>query len=253
MEDNRELVVRESNILTLDYSNPEVLKTIRDNYAKNTTEEEFGLFLVHCKSSGLNPIRREIWCIKTSKGLQIMTGINGFYRCANSHPEFNGIETSLEFDEMTGHLSHAICKVWRKNMTNPIIGTAYYSDYFKSASDSWRNYPNRMLEKCAEALSLRKAFPQELSNIYEEGELDNLEAVETKSANQPIARQIFRYDISSVPENDHPKLIEFLNFSHARFLGGTIYESDWPLARLGMYEIKDRGNLEQPAAMESSN
>jgi hypothetical protein len=49
----------------------------------------------YCKATGLNPFKKEIWCIKASQGLQIMTGINGFWAIANASDTFDGAEVGL--------------------------------------------------------------------------------------------------------------------------------------------------------------
>ena len=52
--------------------------------------------------------------------------------------------------------------------------TARWSEYYPGDQQGhmWKKMPNRMLEKCAEALALRKAFPSELSGLYVREELD---------------------------------------------------------------------------------
>ena len=44
--------------------------------------------------------------------------------------------------------------------------------------DGWRKMPRIMIEKCAEALALRKAWPDDFSGLYGEGELDRAEALD---------------------------------------------------------------------------
>lgn len=47
-----------------------------------------------------------------------------------------------------------------------------------SAKDGWRKMPRVMIEKCAEALALRKAWPDDFSGLYGEGELDRAESLD---------------------------------------------------------------------------
>ena len=76
----------------------EKLAVIKNTLAQGATDAELSLFVQLCKSTGLNPFQKEIWFIKT-KGyakrdgtqvggrVQLMTGVDGFYRIAYSHPQ----------------------------------------------------------------------------------------------------------------------------------------------------------------------
>ena len=84
------------NATGLDYTDEKLLKVIKDSVAHEATPEEFQFFVEYCKSTRLNPFKREVWFVKTKgytnkKGyavpakVQIMTGINGYLAIANSH------------------------------------------------------------------------------------------------------------------------------------------------------------------------
>jgi len=165
--------------MTLDYSSPAVVQTIRDTFAKGASPEEFTMFLGLCKGTGLNPFKKEIWFIKTKSGAQIMTGINGYYAIANNQAQYDGIETELvgEQEVTEGKITlkvpiKAVARVYRKDRSKPSTAEAYWDEYSKPLLSQygnktlWGQMPRLMLQKCAESVALRKAFPQELNGTY---------------------------------------------------------------------------------------
>jgi hypothetical protein len=50
--------------------------------------------------------------------------------------------------------------------------TARWSEYCPDNAPMWKRMPHTMLGKCAEALALRKAFPQQLAGLYSREEMD---------------------------------------------------------------------------------
>jgi phage recombination protein Bet len=139
------------------------LATLRNTIAPGLSDAEFGLFGEIVKSTGLNPFTKEIWAIKAGGRLQLMTGINGFLRIANSHPAFDGMEVSFEWDNKT--LISSTVKVYRKDRRFPSVATAYMAEYAK-ATPIWKQMPTVMLSKCAKSLAIREAFIQELGGLY---------------------------------------------------------------------------------------
>lgn len=65
----------------------------------------------------------------------------------------------------------------RHNFHQPLFATALFKSYVQTNSagepiSRWRTDPAGMLAKCAEALALRRAFPNEMSGLYTTEEMD---------------------------------------------------------------------------------
>lgn len=222
------------------------LEVIRQTVAKGATPEEFELFIQLCKSTGLNPFKREIWFIKTGQGVQMMTGINGFYAIANSHSAFDGIET--ETIEQGDRLVKAVARVYRKDRSRPTTAEAYYSEFAKNYGN-WKTMPRVMLSKCAESMALRKAFPQELNQIYSAEEMPAEYQSEPQVAkqqtvvvkpSQPKPAKKHYYEVSSMEGENLSAAVDYLAAAGAVFNSDyDCYESDKPLKKLVRYELSE--------------
>lgn len=170
----------------LDFSDKEMLSTLKDNIAPEATPSEFKMFVEFCKGTGLNPFKREIWFIKTKSytskdgkkvegKVQMMTGIAGFYAIANSHPQYDGMEETI-IKRDGERIVRAIAKVWRKDRRFPSIGIAEFKEYCPEKNQYnnnsiWFTKPIVMISKAAESIALRKAFPNELNGLYTQEEM----------------------------------------------------------------------------------
>ena len=101
----------------------EQVAIVKANVAQGTTNNELAYFLSVCKSTGLNPLNKEIWCYKDYQGkLIIFTGRDGFLAKAQQHPNYAGLRSSevcendeIEIDIPRGLVEHKINpkKYWR--------------------------------------------------------------------------------------------------------------------------------------------
>lgn len=217
-------IIPETN--ELDYSNAKVLGVIKATIAPDATNEEFAYFIALCQSTHLNPLKREIWFIKTKSytnkrgetvdgKVQIMTGVNGFYAIANSYEEFDGIEIETTRDK-DGRPIESCARAWRKDRKFPSTGRAIWAEdageekSYSGKLTVWGQRPSVMLEKVAEARALRKAFPQQLSNLYLPEEFDASEReVVVKPAEKAAALDKILAEPVLVPEpqeQEQPKI-----------------------------------------------
>jgi len=252
-------------------NNMEMLQALRNTVAPGLTEPEFLLFAEMCRATGLNPAVKEIWAIKAGGRLQLMTGINGFLKIANSHPSFDGMEVSHEWDGK--NLVSCTVKVHRKDRKFPAIATAYMSEYCKP-SPIWKQMPSVMLAKCAKSLAIREAFIQELGGLYTAEEMpssfaapipqapEGMETVVSTKTGEVIGfkgenvviegiepvkvpekastRRIpTYYDISRMDEAKKTKAAAYLRDCEAKHVYGDVYRSPIRLDRLTDYVTED--------------
>ncbi len=138
-----------------------------------------------CKRSGLSPFRsNQVYCISRGGKWTIQMAIDGFRIIAGRTGLLDGSpEPEYKFDK-DGKVWAVTVNVYRKDASRPFGDTLFMSDYNKGQG-MWKNIPNKMLSKCAEAAAYRKAFPAELAGFYEESE------IQIASHAQPAPEQKF--------------------------------------------------------------
>jgi phage recombination protein Bet len=216
----------------LDYSDPEMVKTLKATVALGATDAEFAMFAGLAKSTGLNPFKREIWFIKTpgytkkdgtrtDAKVQIMTGILGFLAIANSHPQYDGMECDIERGK-DGKPVKAVAKVYRKDRRFPAVAEAIWledsqpTESYHGKPTIWGKMPSVMLAKVAKSRALREAFPQELGGLYTQEEMPAEYSIERTDEETKTASE------SAKPANGQPQ-----NGTSARtFPANEHYEPD---------------------------
>lgn len=150
------------------------LELIKKTVAKGATDLELELFLHACKRTGLDPLMKQIYCIKRGDKMAMQTGIDGYRLIADRTGKYAGSDEPayvLADDGWPDVASVTVTKMV-DGVPCKFSASARWKEYCQESSPMWKKMPFLMLGKCAEALALRKAFPAELSGVYTHEEMD---------------------------------------------------------------------------------
>jgi len=150
------------------------LALIKKTLAKDATDDELQLFFYDCQRRGVHPLDGLIHFTKRSGRYRPVTSIDFMrLRAAATHEclgiddaVFHGPPKTVEFSATVTVYRHV------QGQRCAFTATARWAEYVPDQAFMWQKMPHTMLGKCAEALALRKGFPQELSGLYESAELD---------------------------------------------------------------------------------
>ena len=176
----------------------------------DVSDAELAAFLHECQRRKLDPFSRQIYLIgrydrrKGRKVYRSQTSIDGFRLVARRSADKSGIEYSYEdtiwFDDKGGRHevwlspgSPAAAKVVVVRNGCRFDAVARFGAYVQTDRDGepqglWKNMPDVLIAKCAEALALRKAFPEDLGGIYTEEEMAQADNPQRVTATVEVVR-----------------------------------------------------------------
>jgi phage recombination protein Bet len=195
--------------------------TLRTLGVKDATREDLAVFFHQSVRTGLDPFARQIYMIgrwsREGTKQTIQTGIDGYRliarRAADRAHETLGYADTLWCGEdgqwrdvWLASTPPAAAKVTVLRAGQTFAATALWSEYAQVKKDGeptqmWEKMSSTMLAKCAEALALRKAFPQDLSGIYTSEEMSQADnsTVPAVVAPEPVKTVLRRRQVEPEP------------------------------------------------------
>lgn len=182
------------------WNNPEKLKEIRRMVSPSTplSDMEFSFLVELGRATQLNPFMKEIWAVKyrrknrdtgkyEDQPAQIFIGRDGYRKTAQRQPDYeyhqvNAVYSKDDFkisnDEIQhnygfsnrGDLLGAYCIVKRRSSRKYTYVMVTMSEY-NLCQGLWKDKPETMIKKVAEAQAVRQAFQEVLAGTYSDAEI----------------------------------------------------------------------------------
>ncbi len=199
MTEQQAIVVHRDVSGPLEFSEEQV-QLLRDGYAPGASPIEFRMLLEVARLRRLNPFLKQIHFVKrrskdqrTDQWVENWTSqvsIDGLRAIAQRTGLYDGQDEPTFEHDKDGLILSARVAVYRKDWSRPAVGVARWSEYVQTTHNGnptkfWSTMPYVMIGKCAESLALRKAFPEDLSDLYTDEEMqqaDNTQRLDNGSS-----------------------------------------------------------------------
>ena len=225
---------------------------IKNNFAKNATDDEFAIYINFCEKAGVDPLRGQSHFIKygndkygkPSKPI-MMIGIDGFQARATSDPRYEGmaanavcVNDNFKMNPVDGIIEHsfgvkdrgviagAYAILKRKEMPNAVIWVDFKE--YDLGRNLWTTKKAVMIVKIAKATLLRREYPDSFSGVYapeefgaeitEKGDfVGEVDITPKKSSKQPkvVKPEIQEAEFKDVGEPKPERKAEIEEFDNA--------------------------------------
>lgn len=175
--------------------NEKQLAVLKQIGVQGATQGDLDIFFNYCQRTGLDPFARQIYMINRGGKWGIQASIDGLRIVAQRSGNYGG-QTPTQWCGPDGVWTDvwlattppvaARVGVYYKDVQNPTWAVAKWDSYAVPQNPIWKKMPDLMLAKCAEALALRKAFPNDLSGIYTSEEMAQADVDKKPAEAKPV-------------------------------------------------------------------
>lgn len=235
---NNQLTETKNNHLSVTYNLPngdvmtldaDTVRNFLTNGNATISDKEIAMYVNLCKAQRLNPFLKDAYLIKYSDKTpaSIIVSKEAFMKRAEESPNYEGLEAGIivalpngKFIEREGTFKLANeeiiggwARVYKKGKKPSYVSVSYeeyaQKDNNGNINSMWRSKKATMIRKVAIVQAMREAFPERLSGMYTEDEIDrNIENADTSTVEQSKTA----YDLSDMNEiNEEATVVSTYN------------------------------------------
>lgn len=184
---SQEIVTIQTSQKEMVIYNKDQIDLIKRTVAQGATDDELKLFVKQCERTQLDPFSKQIYFMKDKNGkVSTITSIDGFRLIAERSGAYEG-QTKVEWcgadkiwtDVWLENVPPRAARVgvFKKNFREALYAVALFDEYAGKYQNGdltfmWKKMSSFMIGKVAEALAIRKAFPNDLSGVYSSEEAE---------------------------------------------------------------------------------
>ncbi len=174
-------------------------RIIRENLVSgggNVTNQEIVYFIHLCRAMGLNPFIKDAYLIKYGdQPAQTVTSIAAIQKRAEQSQDFDGYQAGIILVKEDGNIEYrpgsfhlkereklvgGWADVYKKNRSHPYRACVSFDEYVQrkkngEVNSMWGTKPGTMIRKVALSQALRDAYPDKLSGLYVQEEMNAAE------------------------------------------------------------------------------
>ena len=192
---------------------------IKKTVAVGATDDELKMFIAVCQKAGLDPFARQVHFIKRGGKATIQTGIDWFRAIAERTGQYAGNDEYLYNGNLTEYeclkdglktptTAKAVVRKIVQGSACEFSAVASWIEYCPQGGEAfmWKKMPYLMLGKCAEALALRKPFPNDMSGLYTNDEMDQADRPDVKKLSEKKSATIIE-EVKKSKVKEKPKKV----------------------------------------------
>jgi len=233
----------------------------------NTPQGVIKLFARVCHEKNLSPFTRQIHLVprqdykESSMKYTIQIGIDGLRSLAERTGKYAGTDDYIYDEGLTLYemiqagrkkpttATAIVYKILPNGSVHPIRATARWEEYYPGEKQGflWNKMPFLMLGKVAEALALRKAFPDALGGLYADEEMEQAgKEVQVEIIDEAESKKVEIVKDKKISKETRDKLIKLAN--HKLF--ERISEGNTQSDRAILLKIASDPNLTEQKALD---
>ena len=240
------------------------MKLVGETLCPGASVPQIKLFSNICDRVKLDPFARQIYYIKIGGRWTTVTSIDGLRVVAERSGQYVGQQGPYWCGE-DGHWKDVWLSKERPMAAKVVVlktsngegvietpAVAHWEEY-GSSRGQWGKMPILMLAKCAEALALRKAFPNDMSGIYTKEEMDQAGGEDIVTVGEPERKAFVPRDPEPVQEKPAEDLLATLASRSTTPADALIEEPETVVVETTKVESKPRYNETQLKQIEEGN